>query len=485
MSKNASQITTSSRPRATALSTLWSAIPLAVLLAVGVIHWVAFLSLGNISFSVQDWPKELQYYSVLKQSLAERIIPYFVSGQVQGTDRFLALPETNLSPQVAMLRFMDAGTFVVANAVLLYVLGFIGCLLIRKRYSLSFLPFVALFLIFSFNGHITAHLAVGHSMWNGYFLLPFFCLFVLDLVDAKSAANTPLKIALVLFAIVLQGSFHIFLWCLMFLILLGAFRRDLLRPVLSATIWSFLLSSVRLIPAAVTFTGLKQHIFISGYPTLATLLNALVTIRDVTFTEIRLVFGELRWWEYDAFIGVIGLAFIAYFGLYLRFSKDEDLQSARYTALDAPIAAMTVLSLSYFYAPIAMLPIPFANAERVSSRFLVIPLLMLAVLACVRMEAVLRRIGPIAWVRVLGYVAALQLGFEFVSHSFTWSLYRIESQSPPATPMPPLHVIAPHDPGFVLIVKCSAVITLLCLTALVCAYSLNRLRTARSKAANT
>jgi hypothetical protein len=142
-----------------------------------------------------------------------------------------------------------------------------------------------------------------------------------------------------------------------------------------------------------------------------------------------------------------------------------------------PIAAMVVLSLSYFYAPIAMLPIPFANAERVSSRFLIIPILMLTVLACIRMETVLSRVWRIAWVRLLGYVATLQLGFEFVSHSFVWSLYKIESQSPPATPMTALRVVPPHDQGFVLAVQCSALLTLVCLLALPCAYYFNRLRT--------
>ena len=33
------------------------------------------------------------------------------------------------------------------------------------------------------NGHIVAHLAIGHSMWTGYFLLPFVFVYLMDILD--------------------------------------------------------------------------------------------------------------------------------------------------------------------------------------------------------------------------------------------------------------------------------------------------------------
>ena len=449
-------------------------VPLVYLL-VGIAHWIAFLNLGNISFLAQDWSKEFQYYSILRQAVAQHVIPYSVSGILQGTDRFLALPETVLSPQILLLRYVDLGPFVVLNTVLLYIVGFIGCLMIRSRYSLSFFPFTMLFLIFSFNGHITAHLSGGHSMWNGYFLLPFFCLFILDLVNGIDTANTPLKLAVVLFAIGLQGSFHVFVWCLLFLAILGLFRREFLRPVIRVIAWSLLLTSFRLVPAFLSLSRLP-HPFLSGYPTVSILLDALTTIKNVNYQEIRVLFGELAWSEYDAFIGVIGLAAIGYFGIYLRFSKSSYLTRFKFQSLDAPIALMFVLSMSFFYGPFAMLPIPFAKVERVSTRFLIIPLLMLTVISAIRMEAIISRLKHAAWVKYLGLAAALQLSFEFVAHSFTWSLYKIESLSSAGTPMIPLRIIAPHNHTYVLSVQLSVLLTLLSLAAIVFAYVRNHLR---------
>jgi hypothetical protein len=446
----------------------------AIFLLIGTAHWIAFLNLGKISFLVQDWPKELQYYTVLRHAVSEHVIPYSVSEQIQATDRFLAVPETVLSPQIVFLRVMDPGDFVVFNTVLLYVAGLIGCLLIRSKYKLSLLPFTLLFLVFSFNGHITAHLAVGHSMWLGYFLLPFFCLFAIDLVDGSGSANTPLKLALVLFAMVLQGSFHIFVWCLMFLVILGLFDRRSMPSMLSASAWSLLLSSFRIVPAMLTFSGLKQHMFVNGYPTLSILWNALVTVRDLTHQEIPGLFGRLAWWEYDTFIGLIGVVVIAYFGIYLRFSKASHLEPLKYRALDAPIGIMFVLSLSYFYGFLAVLPIPFASTERVASRFLIIPLMMLLILSCIRMEAVLRQIGKTQWVTCVGLLASVQLGFEFLGHSFLWSLYKVEALSPTSVADTVLRVVAPHDRIYVLSVQCSALITAMCILALAVTYWRNR-----------
>jgi len=103
------------------------------LFLIGVAHWVYFLNFGEISFVARDWPKELVYYSVLRQVIVEGFIPFDVVTSYS-TSRFLANLETVLSPQIILLAFMSAGKFVMVNTIILYSLGFLGCLLIRKRY---------------------------------------------------------------------------------------------------------------------------------------------------------------------------------------------------------------------------------------------------------------------------------------------------------------------------------------------------------------
>src|SRR5262245_20762907 len=139
---------------------------LGVLFLAGAVHWLLFFGLPpRLPAGVGDWAKERRYYTVLGEAVREVRVPYFVSRPIQETRKFLAIPEVVWSPQVLLLGVLDVETYVAAQTVLLYTAGFIGCLWLRRRYSLSALPFTLLFLLFNFNGHVTAHLAVGHSMW--------------------------------------------------------------------------------------------------------------------------------------------------------------------------------------------------------------------------------------------------------------------------------------------------------------------------------
>jgi hypothetical protein len=71
---------------------------LVLLFAAGFLHWIWFLNHGEMSFKAYDWGKEFLYYSVLKQAIATGMIPYHISLAFQNSNRFLAIPETNLSP---------------------------------------------------------------------------------------------------------------------------------------------------------------------------------------------------------------------------------------------------------------------------------------------------------------------------------------------------------------------------------------------------
>jgi hypothetical protein len=232
---------------------------LAVLFAAGAFHWIWFLNYGRMDFKPYDWGKEFIYYSVLRHAIASGTMPYHISLAFHGSNRFLALPEVNLSPQIFLLPAMNVGTFVVFNTLLLYSAGFVGSLLLKRRYRLSTIAFAVFFLLFNFNGHITAHMGVGHSMWAGYFLLPFLILFLLELLEGEPWRSTSIKLALTLFLILLQGSFHLFVWCLLFLVLVLAFNwRRYHRPLLTTIALSALLSAHRLLPALFALWGKKE-----------------------------------------------------------------------------------------------------------------------------------------------------------------------------------------------------------------------------------
>jgi hypothetical protein len=397
---------------------------LAILFAAGALHWILFLKSGNLSYKAHDWGKEFIYYSLLKQALTTGDIPFHISVAFHDTPRFLAIPETNWSPQILLLPLMDVGSFIVVNTLILYSIGFAGCLLFRQRYRLSLVSFSVLFLLFNFNGHLTAHIGVGHSMWMAYFLLPFFFLFVLEIAEGRAGRATPIKLAFVLFAIVLQGGFHIFVWCITFLILLLAFNWRYLWPVLTSIVAALLMSAVRLVPAVFALAGKKEK-FIWSYPTLRDLLDALITIRQQTPERLR-PWGTAGWWEYDIYIGIIGLALVVCFGICLRFSKRKEIAGLTYRALDLPLFVMVLFSMSYFHAFLTRLPIPFLSTERVATRFIILPLLLLVFLSAVRLEGMLRSVKRTFRFGFITVGAILVMALGFVDHSFLWSVARLE-----------------------------------------------------------
>ena len=397
---------------------------LAVLFAAGALHWILFLNYGNLTFKAHDWGKEYIYYSLIRQAISTGRLPYHISVAFHGTPRFLALPEINLSPQILLLPLMSVGRFILVNMIILYSIGFIGCLLIKHRYSLSPMAFSLMFLLFNFNGHLTAHIGVGHSMWAGYFLLPLFFLFTSDMLERGSAGTGPIKVAFVLFAIILQGGFHIFVWCATFLILVLIFSWRHLRSLLFTLISAAALCAFRLIPAAFALVS-KREKFIWSYPTLRDMLDAMVTIREQTPDRLR-PWGTPGWWEYDVYIGVIGLIVLVYFGIYLRFSKRPELRDYAYRAFDLPLFVASLFSLSYFHAFLTRVPIPLLRSERVATRFLALPLVILIFISAVRFDRVLRGLRHTVKLRIVSVAGLVVMALGFTDHSYLWSVTRLE-----------------------------------------------------------
>lgn len=261
---------------------VFAALFLSALFLLGLGHWVSSFRMGDIPMSIADWPKEKQYCLVLKQALEEKRVPYFISEPVHKTDMFLGLPETMVSPQVYLLKFISPGEFECFNAALFYTLGFLGCLLVRKKFSLNLLSFAALFLLINFNGYTVSRLGVGHTQWFSVFLLPYFALLIFEMGEGKDNLMTALKMSLLFFIILLQGGFHIYVWCVFFLLayLLADIKKW--KEITAALAVSAVLSAFRLLPALAAYAG-KDNAGSKGYPSLITLFSAMIIPQDANF----------------------------------------------------------------------------------------------------------------------------------------------------------------------------------------------------------
>ena len=394
---------------------------LGVLFLVGIVHWCLFLQAGESFFSSGDWAKEYKYFAVLQESIQTGRIPYHVSYPLSLMDiqRFMAIPET-LSlfwPPTLLLAFLDIQSFILANTLILYSTGFAGCLLIRNRYRLSPFVFFLLFTLFNFNGYITAHLAAGHSMWVGYFCLPFIAYFLLKILEEQDGWAAAGWLAVSLFGIILQGAFHMFNWCLLFLalVLIGTRKFRARTQILAAILLGILLASLRLWPALLLGDVLRG--VESGYSSWGLFLNALIRIQPWSL-EIN---PGIFFWEYDFYISAVGLIFILVFGIVFRFYRDFRLAEVRYPGLDLALLAMLVLSAGNTYQWLANhIPITLLAVERVPSRFLVIPFLFLLVVACIRAQRTIPTICRKPVVACVFLAAAGALLILLASHSYAW-----------------------------------------------------------------
>ena len=420
----------------TILSTKIISILLIIFLyCVGTWQWVQFFNKGDLNFKAYEWPKEFSYYYILQQSIKHKVIPYHVAGEFQGTTRFMGLPETNWSPQILLLPFFDPDQFILFQILLMFSLGFWGCLAIQRYFRLSFLAFAVLFLIFNFNGHIVTHLAVGHGMWSGYFLLSWFFLVVFKRLNEEKGKVFVLKMVVLLGFILLQGSLHIWVWCLMFLVFFGITRRDLLKDVLLIGVWTVSLSAVRLIPAALALKE-KVQLFFPGFRTLNDVIEAMTVVHGHTYIQVwefGIRGGAINWWELDHYMGLLGFVFVMYFGLFARFSKEAQQKIKPYNHIVFPLAVLFILALNTHYSVLFHLPIPLIQVERIPSRFLILPLLGLLILALIKFQAFWNARKPNVFLKVAFWVGLCLLALELFDHMHLWQIETLEQRFPNTT----------------------------------------------------
>lgn len=387
----------------------------------GIAVWSLFLNLGGLSFDLHDWTQEGPRYDFLRRALLEGRLPLFMDTALSKTSRFLAIPDAVLSPQVLMLRFIEPGRFVLWNTLFLYSLGFVGLLLVWRRLGWSAYTFGVVSLLFSLCGYPMAHIAVGHSMWASYFLLPFFAYLAIELYESGGSWRWVGRMSLLQLGFFLQGGFHFVVWSLMYLLLYGLFNRRHLRWVMTGLIAATLLCMVRILPAAVTFSQ-RENAFISGYFSLVDLLRGFV---DLVPPEVARegIYSAVGWWEFDIYVGLLGSLFLIYFGVYRTL---VDTRPDSWRGLAAPSLAMALLSMGKIFQPVNMLPLPLLNAERVSSRFIVLPFIIFLVLGGNQLDAALRERRFSAYGR-LGLIGGMIFAVsDLTQHARLWRVERMD-----------------------------------------------------------
>ncbi len=393
-----------------------------LLFAAGFYHWCNIFNYGNISYKAGDWTKQYKYYSVLKEFVTTGVVPYHVSEKFQTTDRFMGNPEIDFSPQILLLRFIPVKTYFIVNLMLFYVIGFIGCWLIKRRYNLALFSFAVLFTFFNFNGYITSHFTGGHYMWLTYFFFPFFFLLVMDLYEGKNPARAWILLAGVMFLVYLNAAPHTYIWLMLFLVFFAIFNKKSRKYIFYIILANAGLLAFRILPNAVTYVD-RLGTRAMGYYSVGNLLEALTSIRNMTYHPDA---ARYAWCEYDMYLDVLGLAAVSFFGIWLSMSKKWQDLKGNFKPLYLPLAALFILSLGRFYRIITTIPIPLFNSENVTSRIIIVPAFALFLFTAVRIDSFLPKLKS-GYMKTLAVFALLFLMTSLFTHSFVWHVDNFEN----------------------------------------------------------
>ncbi len=382
---------------------------LAGLFVAGLLHWGIFLDWFNNHFDIQDWHIHVgPYLDFLKQAIRSGQCPLQADSPYMIPGQYLARQNRPFSPQILLLYFLDPSAYVVVNVWIFYSLGFIGLLLIRRRYRLSFISFLVLYLLFNFNGQIIARMGVGHFEWVAYLLLPFYVLLVLKMLEGeKTGWKWLFSMALLMLAITLQGAAHIFIYCMTFLLLISLFHPRYFLTAIKAIVLSALVCMIRILPPMLQYAGGTGLQYLGGFTSLLELIGSFVVL-----------YVPRGYWEEEYYVGVIGFAFLFYFGMIRSWMKDD-----RYRPLFLPMLIMAFFSIGSIYQVLFNLPIPFLDSQRAPTRFLIVPLAFLVILASLQFQTLIK-----SWEKahhdekMMVLFAAALMAYDLYYHSRVWSL---------------------------------------------------------------
>lgn len=372
---------------------------------------------------------------------------------------------------------MSIPDFAWVNLLLQYSVGFVGSLYLRRYFAWSLSVWSLFALLFLFNGFIVAHLAVGHFGFGGYFGLAFMVYFLAKISNAtKPGQRDVLALAATLVFIYLQGAFHLYIWCVWFLLFLAVCQTQLWQSLAKAIAWSGFILAFRVLPTMWVFKQQNHFQFVGGFPTLSHLAESLTQIHPFGYTPVATYFGHLGWWELDMYIDLSGVLFLVLFGLlpqrvwakllavYGAGKPNTNHLAAR---LGLPLLLFGLLSFSYIYGIVAKLPLPLLHSERVSSRFFVLVLVLGACIAATHCQNYLAAL-PSAKNRkakIVIWLWALVLALSLLHHSFVWRINNIAPYYAQA-PAPVVYKIThTNDLTYLFIAQASMAISVLGLLA--------------------
>ncbi len=427
-------------------------IQLSILYAFGFIHWLCFFTFpvpdgGDVqlasalfnesfqwfkmqNFTANDWFHDLNYIGVIKQALQELKIPFHVPdlGNMYRVDsRFLGTGVYNSSPQIILLRWLEPMSFTVFNHILLYSIGFYGCLVFRKIYQLGIIPFVFLFLIFNFHGGFVEKVA-AYGFWvTGYYFLPFVVVILFQSVnllveDVRGQIRLGIWLGFFVSAIGHQGSMKLYIHIVTFLTLWGIANYRLWKFAATSVFVTFSITFVRLLLMVLTFGPGHNLRFYAwgGYSTLEQIIEALVVVHIATDIP------AWAWWEFSNYISIFGLFLLVYFALWSSLVGYSWTKFNGWKALIVPVGVLSVAAIRHLKEWIIPNWLPFYNAEDVTMRYTVTILIVLTFVASINFQGFCEKYLGRRRIKYALILILAGLSLSLLEHSRKWRMHQVQ-----------------------------------------------------------
>ena len=412
-------------------------VALAAAYLAGAWQWATFFSWGRDTFMLaHDWIRVGYYFAAVQDAIRDRVLPLYYAAGIDGewVNFYWAHPDTPLLPHLFLLHWLRPPTFIALTALALYSAGFAGVLTLARRLRLSLVPTLLLLLLFLGNGCVLGHLRVGHVAWLSSFLLPWWCHYTWALADDEPLPRTSLALAGILAVVLLDGGTHFALWCWLVLAVIAALRPVSAGPiVVRAACWFVLFTAVRLVPTFTVFPlAVVTHFAWMGGYGWASLWAAL------SGGQPALAPYSLYAWELDGYLGTPLVVFLLVFGLLVPFLLPARRRHLVLLAAIVPFAvAMSDDRLVHVRDQIGL---PLLGGERIPTRMIIVPILVLAVQGCWALQRVLDRTAGRTR-QALGTAAVLLLCVgAFQLHVYA-VLCRPYSSLPQTVPQPHLPMV--------------------------------------------
>jgi len=412
--------------------------------------WLWFLYSGNPRYVAFDWFYSHQMIESIRLALRHGTLPWHVAfapeelihGFWTGSSSLMAMPQCLFSPQAFLLLFVSTKAFIGIQTVGLYVLGLLGLRALMDEAELDDYAFILAALVFTAGGYFTAQMAAGSLMCVGFFLWPAVLLMAWRVLKSAQANDRAqwmhaALLALLTAAVIYQGSVHQYFHMLELIAVCAIVAPKAFRPFAVSFGLSVIASAGRLIPvwlasgysSAVRVPGGGYGAYLHGVLPFWTPEAWLSSLAESLTVVNNAHYGAGSYWDLDVYVGLFGLLVIVV-GLVWALREDSDRwlrgPYGRLMAVGAVLLAMSMgpIYLAVFRAVRLILPVPVF--DRVPSRLIIVPLLLILLPATHGLSGLTVGVVP-KWRTLLRWLVPIVLASSLLSHSIVWRVAATES----------------------------------------------------------